>query len=210
MTSNYLCRLANTATSSRLDMTVDVPTLPVVTINAQPGTTIALGETVTLSATVADAGPSPSYQWLVNGNPVPGATGPTYTNSDFANLDSITCQVLSSGGCSGLLGFNSVTIHIGNVGVKPVTASGSNITLVPNPNKGTFTIKGSLGSVSDEDVTVEVVNMIGQVIYNQSAKAHSGVINETIQLNSSLANGMYLLNLRSENGNEVFHFVIEQ
>ena len=210
MTSNYLCRLANTATSSRLDMTVDVPTLPVVTINAQPGTTIALGETVTLSATVADAGPSPSYQWLVNGNPVPGATGPTYTNSDFANLDSITCQVLSSGGCSGLLGFNSVTIHIGNVGVKPVTASGSNITLVPNPNKGTFTIKGSLGSVSDEDVTVEVVNMIGQVIYNQGAKAHSGVINETIQLNSSLANGMYLLNLRSENGNEVFHFVIEQ
>ena len=210
MTSNYLCRLANTANSSHVNMTVDIPTLPVVTIAANPGEYIANGETTTLTATVANGGASPTFEWLLNGTPVAGATNATFTSSTFVDKDSVTCLVTSSGACSGLVGFNSVTMHVSNVGVQSVTSTGSNILLIPNPNNGTFTVKGSLGSVTDEDVTLEVVNMLGQVIYNQKAAVHNGEINEHVQLNSSLANGMYLLNVHSGSGNEVFHFVIEQ
>jgi len=100
-------------------------------------------------------------------------------------------------------------LHIANVGVKPVTLAGSNLTLIPNPNNGQFTIKGTVGS-ADEDVTLQVVNMIGQVIYNHKVMAHSGEINEKIQLTGNLANGMYLLNLQSTSENRVFRFVVEQ
>jgi len=209
MTSNYNCRLENTASTSHIAMTVDAPVTPVVTISVNPGINIAAGEIVTLTANIVNAGPSPVITWLDNGVVIPGATGNTLTSVSFANGDSITCQVVSTGGCSGLTGFNSVTLHIANVGVIPVTLAGSNLTLIPNPNNGQFTIKGTVGS-ADEEVTLQVVNMIGQVIYNQKVMAHNGEINEKIQLTGNLANGMYLLNLQSASENRVFHFVIEQ
>jgi hypothetical protein len=212
LTSNYHCRLANTATSSHFNMNVDVPATPVVSITALPGANIAAGEIVTLVANITNAGPTPTIQWLVNGVVVPGANKTSFVSGSFANLDSITCQVLSSGGCSGLLGFNSITLHIAGVGVKPVTLSGSDLMLVPNPNNGTFTLKGAIAAQTNaqEDLTLEVVNMLGQVIYNQKVAVNNGEINERIQLSNALANGMYILNLHSGTENKVFHFVIEQ
>ena len=209
MTSNYNCRLENTASTSHIAMTVDAPVTPVVTISVNPGINIAAGEIVTLTANIVNGGPSPVITWLDNGVVIPGATGNTLTSVSFANGDSITCQVVSTGGCAGLTGFNSITLHVANVGVKPVTLAGSNLTLIPNPNNGQFTIKGTVGS-ADEEISLQVVNIVGQVIYNQKVMAHSGEINEKIQLTGNLANGMYLLNLQSTSENRVFHFVVEQ
>ena len=209
MTSDYDCRLADNAGSAHINMVVDVPALPVVTITASPGFNISNGETVTLTAAVVNGGPLPTYQWLINGIPVGGATNSTYSNNAFNNKDSVTCQVLSSGGCSGLLGFNSITMHVANVGVKPVSLSGSDVVLIPNPNNGNFTLKGNLGTNTDDEVTIEVVNMLGQVVYSRNITAGNGEINERIQMNA-VSNGMYLLNLRSGSESKVFHFVIEQ
>ena len=208
MTSNYNCRLANTASTSHFIMNVAEPLTPVVTISANPGANIGAGDVVTLTATILNGGPSPVISWLKNGMEIPGATGGTIS-SLFSDGDSVTCQVLSSGSCSGLIGFNSITFHVANVGVKPVTLAGSNLTLIPNPNNGQFTIKGNVGTASEE-VTLQVVNMLGQVIYNQKVIARNGDINEKVQLTGSLANGMYLLNMQSASENRVFHFVIEQ
>ena len=58
--------------------------------------------------------------------------------------------------------------------------------------------------------TIEVTNMLGQVVYSNSVIAANGVINEHVQLNGSVANGMYLLNLRTEGGTAVFHIVVEK
>jgi hypothetical protein len=57
---------------------------------------------------------------------------------------------------------------------------------------------------------VEITNMLGQVIYTARIMTHRGIINENIQLSNTLANGMYLLNLRSDSDNKVFHMVVEQ
>ena len=75
--------------------------------------------------------------------------------------------------------------------------------------KGDFTVKGTLASNIDQEVTLEVVDMIGQVIYTSKVTAQGGNINEHVKLNN-LANGMYLLNMRSGDESVVFHFVIEQ
>jgi hypothetical protein len=190
-------------------MEVDIPTLPVVTITAHPGNSIAPGTTVTLIASVVNGGPSPSYQWLVNGIPVPGATQPTYVSNSFNDGDSATCQVLSSGGCAGLLGFNSIYLHIRGVSVQQVTTAGADMKVLPNPNKGVFTLKGTLGSLSDQEATIEVTDMLGQVVYTSKVTAHNGELNEHIDM-GTVANGMYLLSVRSAGGNNVFHLVVEQ
>ena len=91
-----------------------------------------------------------------------------------------------------------------------VSALPATVSLVPNPNKGVFMVKGSLGSVNDEEVTLEVTDVLGQVIYKTKTTALGGKLNETISLNSSLPNGAYMLNVHSGSEKMVFHFVIEQ
>jgi len=91
-----------------------------------------------------------------------------------------------------------------------VTNPGSDITVLPNPNKGEFTIKGSLGVNTDEEVSLELTDVLGQVIYKNKVTAKNGKLNEHIQLVNTIANGMYMLILHSDGVNEVFHVVIEQ
>ena len=57
---------------------------------------------------------------------------------------------------------------------------------------------------------LEIADMLGQVIYKDNVMAHGGNLNEKIQLSSTIANGMYLLTLRSGATSNVFHIVIEQ
>jgi hypothetical protein len=59
-------------------------------------------------------------------------------------------------------------------------------------------------------MNVEVTNMLGQVVYSSEVTAKGGVINERIELNNTLANGMYLLNLSNGSDRKVFHFVVKQ
>jgi hypothetical protein len=91
-----------------------------------------------------------------------------------------------------------------------VTAVPASINMQPNPNKGTFTVKGTVGSVEDEEVTLEVTDVLGQVLYKGKVVAQGGRLNETITLSNTLANGMYILNVQSGTENKTFHFVIEQ
>ncbi len=210
MTSNYNCRLTNTATSPQILMDVAAPVVPAVSISANPGANISAGQSVTFTAAVANGGPIPSYQWLINGAAVSGATSAVFSTTSLANNDSITCQVLSSGGCSGIVGKAGLRVNVYGVGVQQVGIANSDIRLLPNPNKGIFTVKGTLGVATDEDVAMEVTNMLGQVIYKANVLARNGEINERVELGRNIANGMYILSLRSGGENKVFHLIIEQ
>jgi len=208
ITSDYPCLTTNTA-SGAVTMSVGAAIAPVVEITAHPGTGITVGELDTLVANITSVGSGPvTYQWSVNHSPVSGATSAAYV-STFSNNDAVTCEVTGTNGCNLS---DSATIHISvfNVGIKPVVVGESNIRLIPNPNKGEFYVSGTLSTVTDEEVTLEVTDMLGQVIYKNKVVAHDGVINERIKLTNTLANGMYMLNLHSDNDNKVFHFVVEQ
>lgn len=187
-----------------------MPVAPTVTLTANPGTSIAAGEAVVLTATASGAGSSPALQWYVNGSAVTGANTPTFASSNFANGDSVSCEVTTTSGCIGLTGAGYKVFTVRGVGVQQITSGSSDIKLVPNPNKGIFTVKGSLGTAVDQEVSFEVTNMLGQVIYTSKVMSHNGEISTTIQLGTNLANGMYILNMRSESENKVFHIVIEQ
>ncbi len=97
-----------------------------------------------------------------------------------------------------------------NISPVIVTAFPASVSILPNPNKGTFTVKGTLGSINNEDVTIEVTDLLGQVIYKDKVTAFNGKLNETITLSNTLANGIYILSVESDTQHNTLHFVIEQ
>ncbi|MCF8450943.1 MAG: T9SS type A sorting domain-containing protein, partial [Taibaiella sp.] len=69
---------------------------------------------------------------------------------------------------------------------------------------------GTLGSGADEAVNADVTDMLGQVVYRGILQAKRGKLDEQIRLSNTLANGMYILTLRTEQEQKVFHFVMQQ
>ena len=208
--SSFPCRLSDSVFSNNIIMNIVSPLFPSVAITAHPGTLITAGQSDTLFAQAINSGPSPEYQWSINGTPIPGATNATFIRSTFMNHDSVSVVITTTGPCGGLRAYGWVYITIGTTGVTTVAGAIGNINLMPNPNKGTFTVKGTLATTEDAAVTIQITDMLGQVIYKNTVTAEKGQLNEQIMLSNSLANGMYMLNLHTDTEHEVFHFVIEQ
>ncbi len=208
MRSDYTCRTTDSATSNQKVMANIVVPTPVVTITASP-VVVGLGLYDTLRATVVNGGSTPSFQWVVNGSIVPSATSSTFISNHFSNRDSVACMVMSSHVCGGVAGSGHIIVRVRNVGVDDVTKN-NNIAVMPNPSNGSFVVKGTFGSIDNQQVTIEVTNMLGQVVYNTKANVQNGVINEKVQLSNNIAAGMYMLNLRSETENAVFHIMVQQ
>ena len=210
MTSNFPCRDADTAVSAALTVHIDTSSsVNSVTVTADH-TSIIVGNPVTFTAVAPHGGTSPAYQWYINGVPVPGATSSIFTTTTLASGQIVTCMVTSSELCATPHNSMSTGVTILVVAGIDGTAKGLNdFTLMPNPNNGTFTIKGTLGSGAD-NINIKVTNMLGQVVYTTTAQPHNGNINETVTLTHNVAAGMYLVNITSAGGNAVFHVVINQ
>jgi uncharacterized protein YjdB len=209
MASDYLCRLADTVASGNITMHVVPLVLPFVHITAMPGLTVAAGAPDTLIANVVNAGPNPLYQWQVNGTAITGATNSVYI-SIFSNNDSVTCMVTSSGFCHSLTTFDWVFIKTSTAGVQQFAIGESDIRIVPNPSRGAFAIKGLLSTTTDENLTIELADMLGQIVYRNQMTAVKGVVNVEVDAGKALANGMYILNIRSAGDQKAFHVMIEQ
>ncbi len=82
------------------------------------------------------------------------------------------------------------------------------LSLVPNPNKGNFSVRGTTGSGVDEAVTFEIADMSGHILYAASAMAPGGIINEQL-MPGNLVSGMYVLNVRTSTTSKGFRFVVE-
>ena len=210
MVSDYLCRLSDTGYSNVAVMTVSPMIIPHVDIIPVPSFFILAGQNDTLTTLVANAGPNPTYQWKINGTPIYGATSATFI-SQFHDYDSVTCVVTSSGVCEGISTFDWVYITVTPLGVQQYATGTADIRLLPNPNNGTFTIRGTFDNAAiDREASMEITDMMGQVVYRNKAMIRGGKLDEQLILDNTLSNGMYLLNFRSGSDNRVFHFVIRK
>ena len=90
------------------------------------------------------------------------------------------------------------------------THASNGIRIVPNPNNGTFAIQGSFGTLAGDEVIVEIRTMAGQLVYKNAIMPKNGTINEQVQLNNNLANGMYTLSVKNNAEQKVSHFVLER
>jgi len=94
LNSNALCTTGNPATSSTITMTVN-PILPVsvlITVTTNP---VCSGSPATFTATPANGGSSPYYQWYKGGTLAFSSYGNTYSYAP-ANGDIITCVMTSN------------------------------------------------------------------------------------------------------------------
>lgn len=123
MTSNDPCANPATATSASIAITGSSVT-PSVSITAS-STSICSGGPVTFTATAANGGSTPTYQWMINGTNVAGQTASTFTTSTLANGDKISVIMTSNDPCA-----SPAT----PVQSQPITiASGKPVLMITNP-----------------------------------------------------------------------------
>jgi len=152
---------------------------PTITIAAS-ATDICSGTAVTFTATITNGGTKPAYQWQVNGVNT-GPNSNTYTNSNLANGDVISCLLTSSLTCS-----------------VPV-ASGSNIVMTVNPlpvvsvtadttiKKGSIVqLNASATGVIDNYLWMPATDLSDQHIANPGTKPVNTI---TYQVSATTANG---------------------
>jgi hypothetical protein len=204
LTSDYLCRVVDTAVSSTAVLAVDSAYVPAITVIATPGLYIPYGQPDTLNAIVTGGGPTLKYQWLKNGVLIPGATTSQYI-FNVGDRDSICCQVTGSGICE-LSSFNCVVAE-GSITSITSASHANTLAVFPNPSNGIIAIKGN----APEGIsTIEITNTLGQTVYKKPVEARSGLVDEQIQLSSNLPNGMYVLIVRSATANSAFYFVLKR
>ena len=111
-------------------MTVIAQDGPVPGITITPSANpVCAGTPVTLTASTANGGSAPVYQWQVNGKDV-GVTGSTLTSSAFSNNDIITCTLTSNAPCANPA---TVTSNAVTLSVTPIPVPSISITASVNP-----------------------------------------------------------------------------
>lgn len=98
ITNNDACVVPSSAISNSIAMTVIPVEVPMVSISSDAGTPLCDGTNVTFIATADNAGPSPTYQWEVDGNLV-GTDSDTYADATLVNDAVVICTITSNSPC---------------------------------------------------------------------------------------------------------------
>jgi hypothetical protein len=144
---------------------------------------------------------------------VAGATSYRYITDSLQEGQIVNCLETSSFLCSSPESVFSggISVTVVPSGIKQVAATGpAQFNILPNPNKGDFTISGTTGSTNDDKVTIVISDVLGQTIYSNIAVANKGNINEHVNLGSALANGSYLVTITSGNNPVVLHVTVDR
>jgi hypothetical protein len=154
--------------------------------------TISVDVTPMDDAIILDSGndltvdpPGTGYQWFLNGDPIPGATGIDYTAIQSGNYH---VEYIGPNGCPTSTGVLEFTVQ---VGVEEYSIFDA-LDVYPNPGKGEFTVRGLLPST--EDVTIEVTNMLGQALQSIIRISDTNDFNQPVNI-SGFANGVYFIRI---------------
>ncbi len=206
MVSSADCPITPFATSNVIHMDV-IDHTPIIRLTCTPDSFISRGASVTFNTTVAGSLLN-TRTWYINNVPLIDtyATG-TLTLNHITNNDTVRYEVTSNALCANIGASNFIIIRV-NTAVGSLLPSLSAIDLFPNPNTGSFTIKGELENIADGNLNVQVSNALGQTMYTGVANIKNSQINQTISLDQ-LTPGIYQLKLSTEGESKVFRFVKE-
>jgi hypothetical protein len=136
----------------------------------------------------------PSYQWLMGGNNIPGATASSYT---MTQTGIYSLMVTDSNGCSGVSD-SSIAI-----GVAPLMGEWSDLTIYPNPAGSEFRLR-TVTPIGDA-LVVTVQDMFGRQVLSQALPQLADEVAFDVR---SLAAGSYMVLVHSVAGQrKVFRLV---
>lgn len=114
VTSSDACANPKMLTSNLIKMTVNPAANPgIVIASDSPNNSVCRGAVITFTATPANGGAAPVYQWLKNGIKV-GNGSATYADAGIIDKDVISCQITNNSPCavSNTAMSNAITITV--------------------------------------------------------------------------------------------------
>jgi hypothetical protein len=154
----------------------------VITASQNP---VVVGTPVTFTATVTDAGPSPTFQWYINGIALSGATSSTYTSSTIGNNQTITCRITGQIPCSSVttVTSNGITMSVGQPTNVNEWEADTEMLIYPNPSFSEVTFR------SKHEGVFYIVNEAGQLV--KEIRLNS--FNQNQVTVNDLASGVYIV-----------------
>ena len=183
--------------SDTVNLTVNQPGQPVVTITVTPGHIAGTGVPVTFTATSNLPGNLPVYRWMKNGQDQ-GVAGDTYTTSNLISGDIIQTELTSSDPCAvpPTAVSNQIIMTI-TTGLTDRNNAFKDIRIYPNPNKGSFSIKGSLPSgVNVSEAAIQLFSALGQQVYSSTMPIKDKSFEQRFDLPDNILPGVYLLKMQ--------------
>jgi hypothetical protein len=181
--NTYSVVVTDSNTCSGTD-TVTVTTLP------------APNPMVILTGNTLSTGNYVSYQWLLTGSPIPGATNPTYNPTVTGTYG---VSVTDSNGCTGIASMPILYVSLDAEQLPGVLAW-------PNPSEGSLHLEALIGQPGE--LRVQVSDLSGRVLLEHAYQADAGIWRQTVDL-GSLAAGVYLLHLHTESGQAMLRIMRE-
>jgi hypothetical protein len=139
--------------------------------------------TITQLGNILFSSPAASYQWQLNTVDIPGATNQVY---EVLQTGYYTVMVSDANGCE-----NSATLYVEITGIENLFSDQS-ISVFPNPAYDAFTLLLNSTTEENREAKIEVLNLLGQIIFSENGKVENGKLFREIQLNDA-AEGMYLV-----------------
>lgn len=181
-TSSAGCANPKNITSNLIHVTVSPLPVPVITAVDSA-----------LSSTTAT-----SYQWLLNGQPVSGATSQNY----IADTNGVyQVEAFNADGCSGIS--NSITVTLAVTGINVL--SSNSFSLYPNPSKGEFAF--SLKDKTTGACKVEMYDALGKLVYVRTIDGKE--TQQPIVVNTRLPKGTYLFSAIQNDRREAVKVIVE-
>ncbi len=187
LTSSTICAIPNTATSNAVTMSVTPNATPTISISSNGS--ICAGGVATFTATIANGGSAPVYQWKLNGNNV-GAGLSTYSSSSLANGDVVSCELTSNANCAAptLVTSNQVTVSV-SPNVTPAVTVNASSTVVCGGNTVTFNAIPANGGNSPAYQWLLNGNPVGSNsnVYSSSTLTSGDVVSVELTSNAACA-----------------------
>lgn len=205
MIENTKCSTPYTDQSNDIEMAVLPWLSPSVSITADPTTPLEPGDYVKFSAVTQNAGAKPEYQWKRNGSDILGAKAATWSANTLNDNDDINIEVTSSYRCPQppTAISNVITVKV----LTGIADAGSNedLQVFPNPNNGSFTIRGS--NYTSSSLQLVIINTLGQVVQTETVMLTKNSFEHTVNL-GNMATGIYYLRISSDDKIDIVKFRI--
>ena len=184
VSSSLSCASPAQVNSVAFDVTPQPSVTPTVAITVSQNP-IVVGTPVTFTATATDAGPSPTFQWFINGIALSGATSSTYTSSTVGNNQTITCRITGQIPCSSVttVTSNGITMTVGQPTNVNEWDADTEMLIYPNPSFSEVTFR------SKHEGVFYIVNEAGQLV--KEIRLNS--VNQNEVTINDLASGVYIV-----------------